>query len=149
MRREKSCGAVLFRDLSGERIFLVLHSTQGHWTLCEGHVEPGETEQETAVREIREETGLTVAFVENFRRVVTYSPDPGVTKDVVFFLGRADDGPVSCQPEEVREALFLPLADAVSRLTHPSDQETLEQAAAFLDRTEGNISGLGGETRTL
>ena len=101
------------------------------------------------MREIREETGLTVAFVENFRRVVTYSPDPGVTKDVVFFLGRADDGPVSCQPEEVREALFLPLADAVSRLTHPSDQETLEQAAAFLDRTEGNISGLGGETRTL
>ena len=84
MRREKSCGAVLFRDLSGERIFLVLHSTQGHWTLCKGHVEPGETEQETAMREIREETGLTVAFVENFRRVVTYSPAPGVTKDVVF-----------------------------------------------------------------
>lgn len=50
MRREKSCGAVLFRDLSGERIFLVLHSTQGHWTLCKGHVEPGETEQETAVQ---------------------------------------------------------------------------------------------------
>lgn len=46
-------------------------------------------EQETAVREIREETGLTVAFVENFRRVVTYSPAPGVTKDVVFFRGRA------------------------------------------------------------
>ena len=53
--------------------------------------------------------------------------------DAILFLGRAGDGPVSCQPEEVREALFLPVGEALARLTHPSDRETLERAAAFLD----------------
>ena len=96
-------------------------------------MEPGESEHETAEREIREETGLSVGFVDGFRHVITYSPAPGVTKDVVFFLGRAGDGLVSCQPEEVREALFLPVGEALARLTHPSDRETLERAAAFLD----------------
>ena len=133
MEREKSCGAVLFRGGAGRRTFLFLHSTLGHWTLCKGHVEPGESEHETAEREIREETGLSVGFVDGFRHVITYSPAPAVTKDVVFFLGRAGDGPMSCQPEEVREALFLPVGEALARLTHPSDRETLERAAAFLD----------------
>ena len=133
MRREKSCGAVLFRGGPGQRRFLILHSTLGHWTLCKGHVEPGETEHETAAREIREETGLSVEFVDGFRQVITYSPAPDVEKDVVFFLGRAGEGPVSCQPEEVREALFLPLEETLARLTHPSDRETLAKAAAFLE----------------
>lgn len=129
MKREKSCGAVLFRRTAEGRSWLVLQSRQGHWTLCKGHVEGGETERETAVREIREETGLTVDFVENFREVITYSPAPGVTKDVVFFLGEAGAGPVVCQPEEVAQALFLPLEEALSRLTHPSDRAVLEKAA--------------------
>lgn len=137
MEREKSCGAVLFRTAAHGRTFLVLHSALGHWTLCKGHVEPGESEHETAAREIREETGLDVAFVDGFRQVITYSPAPGVTKDVVFFLGRAGDGPVTCQPEEVRQAQFLPLGEALARLTHPSDRETLAKAAAFLDQTGG------------
>ncbi len=133
MEREKSCGAVLFRGPVGRRTFLILHSTQGHWTLCKGHVEPGETEHETAEREIREETGLSVGFVDGFRHVITYSPASGVTKDVVFFLGEVGDGPVTCQPEEVQEALFLPVQEALARLTHLSDRETLERAAAFLE----------------
>ena len=44
----------------GGRYYLVLKSTQGHTTLCKGHVEGNETEHETAIREIREETGLTL-----------------------------------------------------------------------------------------
>lgn len=134
MKREKSCGAVLFRQDEGEPAYLALHSVKGHWTLCKGHVEGNETERETAVREIREETGLTVEFVENFRRVITYSPAPNVTKDVVFFLARVTGGMLTCQPEEVAEAEFLPYGQAAERLTHPSDRETLEAAAEFLNR---------------
>ena len=132
MDKEKSCGAVLFREPDGQRVYLTLHSTQGHWTLCKGHVEDGETELETAVREIREETGLEVRFTGGFREVITYSPRPGRVKDVVFFLARAVDGPVSCQPEEVAEAVFLPFQEALDRLTHPSDREVLTAAEMFL-----------------
>lgn len=57
MCREKSCGAVIFQRQGELLTYLVLHSVLGHWTLCKGHVEGSETEHETALREIREETG--------------------------------------------------------------------------------------------
>ena len=133
MKQEKSCGAVIFReDENGRRFYLILTSVKGHVTLCKGHVEKKETEHETATREIMEETGLSVEFVDGFREVITYSPRPGHSKDVVFFLARAAKGGIVCQPEEVADARFLPFETALERLTHRSDQETLEAAEGFL-----------------
>ena len=133
MKHEKSCGAVLFREENGCREYLLLRSVGGHWTMCKGHVEGQETEHETAVREIREETALFVEFVENFREVITYSPKPDCMKDVVFFLARVAGGTLTCQPEEVAEAWFLPYTDAAERLTHPSDRSVLQKAEVFLN----------------
>ena len=134
MKQEKSCGAVIFReDGHNRRFYLILTSTKGHVTLCKGHVEKKETEHETAIREIMEETGLTVEFVDGFREVIAYSPRPGHMKDVVFFLARGLDGGITCQPEEVADARFLPFDTAMERLTHSSDRETLEKAEAFLN----------------
>ena len=130
---------MIFRERDGQRRYLVLHSTQGHWTLCKGHVEGNETERETAVREIREETGLSAEFIDGFRRVIAYSPRPGVMKDVVFFLARANGWDVTCQPEEVREAVFLPFEDATARLTHRSDRDTLAAAEAFLEEALNHV----------
>jgi len=133
MKQEKSCGAVIFRgDESGRRFYLTLKSTQGHTTLCKGHVEGSETEHETAVREIREETGLSVDFIDGFREVITYSPYHGCTKDVVFFLARAAGGTLACQPEEVADARFLPFEAALKSLTHASDRAILQEAHRFL-----------------
>lgn len=134
MKREKSCGAVIFQNGPDRRMYLILRSVQGHTTLCKGHVEKNETEHETAAREIREETGLTVDFVENFRESITYSPFPGCVKDVVFFLARAAGGTLACQPSEVAELSFLPFEEALAVLTHASDRETLQKAEAFLNR---------------
>lgn len=133
MKQEKSCGAVIFREDHTRRFYLVLKSTQGHTTLCKGHVEGAETEHETAVREIWEETGLRVDFVDGFRDVITYAPRPGCVKDVVFFLARAAEGALVCQPEEVADARFLPYEAALEALTHPSDRAVLEKARAFLE----------------
>lgn len=133
MKLEKSCGAVLFREEDGIRRFLILQSVKGHWSLCKGHVEGNETEHETATREIREETALSVDFVENFREVITYSPYPGCMKDVVFFLARVTGGELACQPEEVAKAEFLPYEAAVGRLTHDSDRRVLTEAEHFLN----------------
>lgn len=132
MKREKSCGAVLFRG-EEKREYLILKSVKGHWSLCKGHVEGDETEDETARREIGEETGLTVDFVEQFRQVITYSPYPGCTKDVVFFLARVSGGRLTCQPQEVAEAEFLPYEEGLERLTHASDRDTLTKAERFLN----------------
>ena len=133
MKKEKSCGAVIVRRGQGGWAYLVRHSTQGHWTLCKGHMEPGETEHDTARREIREETGLAVDFLGDFREVITYSPVPGVEKDVVFFLARSDGGVPVCQPEEVAEIRFVPYEEALSLLTHASDRQTLARACEALE----------------
>ena len=133
MKREKSTGAVIFTEENTVRNYLVLHSTLGHTTLCKGHAEGSETEHETAVREIMEETGLTVDFVDGFREVITYSPRPGRVKDVVFFLARVSGGEPVCQPEEVEAIRFLPFGEALAALTHGSDRDTLQKAHAFLE----------------
>lgn len=132
MNREKSCGAVIFRKQDDRRLYLVLHSTLGHWTLCKGHMEGNETEHETAVREISEETGLRVDFVDGFREVISYSPRPDCVKDVVFFLARTEGETPVCQPEEVAEIVFLPFEEAMGRLTHASDRDVLTAAEGFL-----------------
>ena len=132
MKQEKSCGAVIFRENNTERDYLILTSTQGHTTLCKGHVEGRETEHETAAREIMEETGLTVDFLDGFREVITYSPKPGVIKDVVFFLGNVSGGALAGQPEEVADARFLPFDAALEALTHASDKAILQEAHRFL-----------------
>lgn len=133
MKLEKSCGAVIFREEKGCREYLLLRSVGGHVTLCKGHVEENETEHETAIREIREETALCVEFVENFREVITYSPKPEVMKDVVFFLARVVGGMLTCQPEEVADAWFAPVNEALGAMTHLSDREVLQKAEDFLN----------------
>ena len=82
MKREISCGAVIARQTeNGREILLIRHVNGGHWAFPKGHMEGNETESETALREIREETGLTVTLDTGFRAVVTYSPKPDTQSD--------------------------------------------------------------------
>ena len=131
---EKSCGAVIFtQSADGARRYLLERMQKGHTSICKGHVEGEETEHETAVREIREETGLTVRFLPGFRRTIEYSPYPGCRKTVVFFLAEAEGTETLPQPEEVREIVWLPYAEALEALTYESDRETLRAAEQALE----------------
>ena len=133
MKKEKSCGAVVFRREKDGLVFLVETMQLGHISLPKGHVEAGETEEETARREIWEETGLRVRVDTRFRRTIRYSPRPGAQKDVVFFTAEAEEGNITPQPEEVRRAEFLPMEEALGILTYDSDREVLRAAAAYLN----------------
>ena len=87
MNYEKSCGAVIYTVVNGKRLYLVEIMQKGHTSFCKGHVEENESEHQTAAREIREETGLEVKFVEGFRQTIEYSPYRDCSKTVVFFFG--------------------------------------------------------------
>jgi len=130
---EKSCGAVIFAEQNGSRLYLVERMQKGHFSMCKGHVEGEETEHQTASREIREETGLAVEFLDGFRKTIGYSPNPDCQKTVVFFLAHADSTNVTAQEEEIQEILWLPFAGAAAALTFDSDREILRQAEAFLE----------------
>lgn len=74
MSMEKSCGAVIYRKSNDNVEFLGVKSKgNGDWGFPKGHVEAGETEKETAKREILEETGLNISLIEGFRTKVEYS----------------------------------------------------------------------------
>ena len=132
IRYEKSCGAVVWRREGDDILILTEYMKKGHTSIPKGHVEPGETEEETALREIFEETGLSVTLDTGFRTVVNYSPREGVSKDVVFFVAEAAAGPVTEQEIEVTRAVFLPPAEAMAAMTYESDREIIRRACEYL-----------------
>ena len=136
MIQEKSCGAAIYAVRDGQVLWLIEHMRKGHTSLCKGHVEAGETEHDTAAREIREETGLAVTFRDGFREIIEYSPAPGTMKEVVFFLAEAAGTDTVPQPEEVASIEFLPFDEALAALTYPDDRRVLAAAQKYLNRLQ-------------
>ena len=83
---EKSCGAVIYRRIDNNLEFLIIsHRNDGHWGFPKGHVEKSESEEQTAVRECAEETGLKITLISGFRVSVEYSLKQDTEKTVVYF----------------------------------------------------------------
>lgn len=136
--KEKSCGAVIVRNNDHRQKFLIIQQVQGHWCFPKGHMEGKETEQETALREIKEETGLKVEFIKGFRKTSEYSPKPGVIKEVVYFLARPVGGKEKIQKSELKDMAWVDPVGAIAALTYDSDADLLKEAYAFLkDHKDG------------
>lgn len=134
MKKEKSCGAVIARYHEGELQVLAIHQVQGHWCFPKGHVEGNETEKETAAREIREETGLEVTFEKDFRETTEYSPEPGVIKEVVYFLAYPNGGIPQVQKEEVSEMAWVNQLQASALITYDNDADLMHKAFAYIKK---------------
>ena len=137
---EKSCGAVVWRTAPGGRQYLLARHNGGHWSFPKGHVEGAETERETAAREIREETGLTAEIDTGFRQVVTYSPKPGVVKDVVFFTAVPTGGQEHAQESEIAQLGWFSLREAAALVTYAADEEILLAAESYLEKGRPAVS---------
>lgn len=106
MKYEKSCGAVVFTRLKGKIQYLLISSLEGIYGFPKGHVEAGESEEETALREISEEVGINVKLVDVFRSVDEH-PLPqkkNTIKQVVYFIGEYSDQEFIYQKEELSSA---------------------------------------------
>ncbi len=132
--QEKSCGAVIHRERDGIREYLIIRHNGGHWSFPKGHMEQGETEVQTAMREIWEETGLHTDIDTTFRNVVTYSPKNGVMKDVVFFLASVTGGTERAQEEEIAQLEWFSFEQACEIVTFLTDTSVLESAEEFLKK---------------
>ena len=133
LKYEKSCGAIVYRKKQDEIEILVLkHRYGGHWSFPKGHVEGNETEHETALREVKEETGLDIQLIDGFRHSVEYYPRPNTKKQVVYFLGYAQDDTTKRQEEEISEIRWIPLRSAQREVTFKNDKNLISQAKEFL-----------------
>ena len=134
MPSEKSCGAVIFRR-NGAKKYLLLHYEGGHWDFVKGHVEKGENERETALRETEEETGITdLKFIEGYRESISYfyrRAGRTVRKEVVFYLLETNTQQVRLSREHVGFD-WLTYDRAMERLTYKNAKDTLQKAQEFL-----------------
>ncbi len=123
MKYEKSCGAIVVDD---EKVLLVKHNA-GHWDFPKGHVEEGETEIETAIREVKEETNIDIKIEKENRYISEYSPKENVMKTVIYFIGEKVGGEDKPQIEEVSDVEWLDVNKAIERITHQRSKEIMMQ----------------------
>lgn len=143
MKQEKSCGALVFRNRDwGTELLLLRHRSGGHWSFPKGHVEAGENEIQTALREVKEETGLDIRLLDGFRESVEYFPKPNVKKQVIYFLGSFQGGRVKMQEEEVSEIRWMPIEEAGRAVTFRNDRKLIVLAQDFL-------TGMGSAQRQV
>lgn len=137
--REISAGGVVYRTRRG-MIELALIRVRDRWGLPKGQVEKGEGLQETALREVREETGLEGKIVEKLGDITywytnkTREGEPvRIFKRVYFYLIRCVKGDVSRHDDEVDEVAWFPLAEALEKIYYPTEREMVQKAKALLD----------------
>jgi bis(5'-nucleosidyl)-tetraphosphatase len=141
-RHERSAGAIVFRDTAEGRRFLLLDYGR-YFDFAKGHVEKGESDQATAVRETREETGIDdLSFASGFSHEINYffrHPKRGlVRKTVVFFLASTATETVKISHEHVGYA-WLDAEAALRKLKYASAKEVLMAAIAFLDAAASHL----------
>ncbi len=129
MQYEKSCGAIVYRKFHGNtEILLIKHVNSGHWSFPKGHVEEGETEEETALREVKEETGIDILVDTSFRETVQYYPRKDTQKVVVYFLGKARNYDFIPQEEEIAAIKWVEIGNAAAMLTYENDKTIVAKA---------------------
>ena len=136
---EKSCGTILFCGRGeGLRFLLIRNPADNRCGFPKGHVEAGETERETAMREVMEETSVRITIVPDFRHVVCYTPAPAVEKEVVYFLARTEQIDIRPRRGEIAQVEWIPLLQAERYLTHENDKRVLTAARDKLNALSGN-----------
>ena len=136
-KRERSCGAVILRKGEQHTEVLLIRHNLGHWGFPKGHTEPGETDEMTAVREVKEETGYDIRLRDGFIDSTRYSPKEGVMKDVIYFIGEVCGGSPKAQESEVSELRWVRPIDAFSLLTFDNDVLLFRNVLKYLKTFDG------------
>jgi 8-oxo-dGTP pyrophosphatase MutT (NUDIX family) len=104
------------------------------WGLAKGGIEDGETIEDAAVREVREETGIDAVIEESLgdTRYFYIWEEVRIRKTVHFFLMRATGGDIEARDDEMEEVRWFPLSRALKRAAYRGEREVLQRAAAKL-----------------
>ena len=134
MRYIKSCGFVAYKQIENKNYYLIIKSLNGDIGFPKGHMEIGESELQTAIRELKEETCAEVEVISGFRYQIEYPLPrvPDAIKQSVYFLGKCTSESIICQETEVDSAEFIPYKDAIKMLTFEETKNILRDAELFI-----------------
>lgn len=130
---EKSCGAVLYTEDDGERKFILITNISGHIGFPKGHIEVGENEKETALREIYEETGVKTDLIDGFRECYNYIIGGFIKKRAVYFLAKFNKNDICMNIREISEYQLVTYKEAMDILGFKHDRDILTAANEFID----------------
>lgn len=134
---ERSCGAVIYRIINDEvRYLLIKNRRSSNWSFPKGHMEDGETLEDTAIREVLEETGMHIEIIPGFSSKSEYTIQNRIQKTVMIFAANTSDTQTRIQHEEIEDYTWLPYERAYDSLKFDNDKTILKEAKAFL--TEHN-----------
>lgn len=124
MKHEKSCGCIIIEDNK----VLLIQQMKGHWGFPKGHVEGNETEEETAMREVKEETNIEVKIQKDYRYTETYLADKDIEKEVVYFIAEKTGGEIKPQEAEVRDIKWFHFQEALETITYEDTKKIFQTA---------------------
>jgi len=138
MIEETSAGIILFRKEDSKILFLLLHYPSGHWDFVKGKIEDGESTHETAIREAKEETGITdIIFLKNFEEWIKYDfqyQGELVHKKVVFFLAETKTKQVMISHEHL-DYIWMDYNTSMEKTTFENAKTVLTKAQMLLTNT--------------
>ena len=121
--KEKSCGAIVFKDDS----VLIIEQFQGFFSFPKGHVEKGEKEIETAIREVKEETNIDIEIVSNKKYKIHYKIGGRKNKEVVFFIAKAISFDLKSQENEIISCEWVKKDKVLKKLTYDNVKEIYKE----------------------
>lgn len=123
MEFEKSCGCIVFDK---DKVLLVKHN-EGHWDFPKGHMEENETEVQTAIREVKEETNIDVEVNSKHRYTINYKPKENVFKEVVFWVAKKKSEEIIPQDSEIQKVEWVNIEKAIDLITYDNSREMFKR----------------------
>ena len=123
---ENSCGAIVFNENTEKVLLVKMHN--GNWGFPKGHIESNETKEETAIREVFEETNIKIKIIPNFEREIKYIPNENTIKKVTFFAGITQEENVIIETHEIEDFKWCTYEEALKLVTYKLQKDVLEKS---------------------
>ena len=124
MKKVKSCGCIVIENNK----VLLIQQKKGNWGFPKGRVEKNESECETAIREVKEETNIDVIIEDKNKKYIdTYYSKKDEFKEVILFLGKRIGGEIKPQENEIKNVEWVDLSEAINRITMKSTKELYQK----------------------
>ena len=124
LKKEKSCGCIIIKD---QKVLLVYEKNRNFWVFPKGHMEDGETEIETALREVKEEVGLDVEIDKKRRYTLNYVIGNEIDKTTVLYIAKAKKEKIIMQESKIENTKWCSFEEALNMLTFDDWKEMFKK----------------------